>query len=175
MLTYLLIGLAVVIALILILAAFKPDTVHYARSAVINAPPERILAQVVDFRKWTHWSPWEQLDPDMKREHSGAASGIGAKYHWSGNKKAGEGRMEIIGVAPDSVTIDLHFIKPWEAKCTTLFKTTPEAQGTRLNWVMDGPNTYMGKVFSLFVNMDKMIGRDFEKGLAALKAEAERN
>lgn len=175
MLTYLLIGLAVVIALLLIVAAFKPDTVHYERSAVINAPPARILAEIEDFRKWTGWSPWEQLDPNMQREHSGAASGIGAKYHWTGNKKAGEGRMEVIGVTPDSVKINLHFIKPWEAKCTTLFATSLETQGTRLTWTMDGPNTYMGKLFGLFMNMDKMIGRDFEKGLAALKARVERN
>lgn len=172
--TYVLLGILLTIAIILVVAALKPNTVHYERSAVINAPPERILAQINDFRKWSPWSPWEKLDPDMKREYSGAASGVGAKYRWSGNKKAGEGNMEIVGETPDSVKIDLHFIKPWEAKCITLFKTTPEAQGTRLTWTMDGPNSYMGKLFGLFVNMDKMIGKDFETGLAGIKAEAER-
>jgi len=109
----------------------------------------------------------------MKREYSGAANGVGAKYHWSGNKKAGEGRMEIVEVRPDQVTIDLHFIKPWEAHCVTRFRAVPEGQGTRLIWTMDGPNTFMGKVSGLFVNMDKMIGRDFETGLAGIAQQAE--
>lgn len=170
---YILLAFVALVAILLLAARGKPDTVHYERSTVINAPAERIIAQIRDFRKWTPWSPWEKLDPAMKREYGSTTSGVGAKYRWSGNKKAGEGHMEITGETPDSVTIDLRFIKPWEATCITLFKTTPEAEGMRLTWTMDGPNTFMGKVFGLFVNMDKMIGKDFENGLAGLKAKAE--
>lgn len=170
---YVLLGVVLTIVIILITAALKPNTVHYERSAVMNAPADRILAQITDFHRWLPWSPWEKLDPEMKREYSGSTNGVGAKYHWSGNKKAGEGRMEIVEVKPDQVTIDLNFIKPWESKCVTIFRTSTEAEGTRLTWTMDGPNTFMGKVFGLFVNMDKMIGRDFESGLAGIKQLAE--
>lgn len=170
---YVLFGVLLTIAIILVTAALKPNTVHYERSAVIHASADRILSQISNFRSWQPCSPWERLDPAMRREYHGADRGVGAKYHWSGNQKAGEGEMEIIDEKPDSVTIDLHFMKPWEAKCITVFKTTPEPHGTRLTWTMDGPNTYMGKLFGLFANMDKMIGRDFETGLAGIKAAAE--
>lgn len=119
------------------------------------------------------WSPWEQLDPAMVRTYDGPPSGVGVKYHWRGNKKAGEGQMEIKERLPDQVTIDLHFIQPWVSRCITRFRATPEGEATRLTWTMDGPNTFMGKLFGLFVNIDRMIGRDFEKGLAALTTLAE--
>ena len=174
MLLYILLGLAAIIAGMLIAASTKPNTVHYERSAVINTPPERILAQIDDFRKWSAWSPWEKLDPGMKREYGGPTNGLGANYHWIGNKKAGEGRMAITGQTADSVSIDLHFIKPMEARSRAMFRIQPEGPATRLTWTMDGPNSIMGKVFGLFVNMDKMIGKDFEAGLAAIKREAEK-
>ncbi len=170
---YVLFGVLLTIAIILVVAATKPNTVHYERSTVINTRPERILAQIDDFREWGAWSPWDKLEPDTKRTYSGASSRVGAKYAWEGKKKAGVGNMEITQVTPDSVKLDLNFIKPWEAQCITLFKTTPEGQHTRLIWTMDGPNTYMGKVFGLFMNMDSMIGKDFETGLAGIKQEAE--
>lgn len=172
---YVLFGVLLTIAIILIVAATKPDTVHYERSAVISARPERILAQIDDFRKWSAWSPWDKLEPDMQRTYSGAPSGVGAKYAWEGKKKAGAGHMEITRITADSLELDLRFIKPWEAKCVTLFKTMPEGDVTRLTWTMTGPNSYMGKVFGLFMNMDKMIGKDFETGLAGIKAQAEQH
>ena len=110
MFLYILIGLVVIIAAILITASTKPGTVHYERSTVINAPPERILPHLVDFQKWAAWSPWEKVDPGMKRSYSGAMSGRGAKYAWSGNGKAGEGSMEVMEVTPNAVKVDLRFI-----------------------------------------------------------------
>lgn len=172
--TFVLLGVLLTFAIILIAASTKPDTVHYERTIVINARPDRILSEIDDFHKWTAWSPWDKLEPDMKRTYSGASRGVGAKYAWEGKKKAGAGNMEMAEVTADSVKLDLNFIKPWEAHCIARFKTTSEGQGTRLTWTMDGPNTYMGKVFSLVVNMDKIIGKDFETGLAAIKQQAEK-
>ncbi len=172
--TYVLLGVLLTFMIILIAAATKPNTVHYERSAVINAPADRILTHISDFHKWETWSPWDKLEPDMKRTYSGAAAGVGAQYKWEGKKKAGVGEMEIVEVRPDSVKVDLHFIKPWEARCITLFKVTPEGNASRLTWTMDGPNTYMGKLFGMFTDMDKMIGKDFETGLAGIKTLAEK-
>lgn len=174
MLMYIVIGLAVIIASILIAASIKPNTVHYERSIVINAPPEKILQHIADFHKWMAWSPWDKLDPNMKRDYAGAAQGIGAKYAWSGNGKAGEGTMEILEAGTNGVKIDLRFAKPFKSDCTTQFHFTAQNNATNVRWTMDGPNTFIGKIFSLFMNMDKMIGKDFENGLAGLKAEAER-
>jgi hypothetical protein len=175
MLTCILIGLAVVIVGILIAAARKPNTVHYERSTLINASPEKILPHITDFRKWMAWSPWEKLDPNMERDHSGAAQGIGAKYAWRGNSKAGAGTMEVLEAGTDGVKIDLRFVKPFKSDCITRFHFSTQNNGTMVRWTMDGPNSFMGKIFSLFMNMDKMIGKDFETGLAGLKAEAERS
>lgn len=174
MFLYILIGLAVLIALVLIVASTKPNTVHYERSMVINASPERILPHITDFRNWKPWSPWEKKDPGMKRDYTGANSGVGAKYHWTGNNKVGEGSMEILDTDATGVKIDMRFIKPWKAECSAVFHFTPVANGTNVRWTMDGPNLFMGKVMSFFMNMDKMIGKDFETGLAGLKAEAEK-
>jgi hypothetical protein len=173
MLTFILLGSAVLIAGVLFIASRKPDCVHYERSILIRATPERIVSHIDDFRKWAAWSPWEKKDPTMERTYSGSERGTGAQYHWVGNKQVGEGRMAITRTAHDQVELDLHFIKPWETHCVTVFKATAEADGTRLTWIMDGPQIFMGKVMSLFMDMDKMIGKDFEDGLAALKAQAE--
>ncbi len=175
MVLYILIGLVVLLATILITASTKPSTVHYERSTVINAPPERILPHLVDFHKWATWSPWEKVDPGMKREYSGAASGKGAQYTWSGNGKAGEGSMEIMEVTANAVNVDLCFIKPLKNECAIWFRCIPEGANTKLFWTMEGPNLFMGKVMSLFINMDKMIGKDFESGLADLKKQVELN
>lgn len=174
MLLYILLGLAVIVVGILIMASTKPNTVHYERTTVINAPPERILPHIIDFRKWQPWSPWEKMDADLKRAYSGASSGVGAKYAWAG-KKAGEGTMEVLEAGNTGARIDLRFIKPWKAECIAQFHFTSQPDGTNVRWTMDGPNTFMGKVFGLFVNMDKMIGKDFESGLAGLKTQAEKH
>ncbi|HQV51041.1 MAG: SRPBCC family protein [Flavobacteriales bacterium] len=175
MLIYILIGLAVLVVIILIAASAKPDTVCYERSVVISAPPDRILPHITDFHKWSAWSPWEKKDPDMKRKYTGTPSGKGAKYAWIGNGKVGEGSMEVRDVISNAVNIDMRFIKPFKNDCDMWFRCTPEGPGTKVNWSMESRNLFMGKVMSLLINMDKMIGKDFENGLADLKKQAETN
>jgi carbon monoxide dehydrogenase subunit G len=171
-----LIGVVVVgaIAAVLGLAVKRPDTFRVRRTTRINAPPEKILPHITDFRRWTAWSPWEKLDPALKRTYSGAASGKGSVYDWEGNSKAGKGRMEITEVsAPDKVTIDIRFIKPFAAHNTVEFVLEPKGGETEVAWSMSGPSPFMIKVMGVFADMDSMVGKDFEKGLAALKAAAE--
>jgi hypothetical protein len=159
---------------VLAYAATKPATFQVQRSMRIDAPPEAIFPLIQDFHSWSAWSPWEGLDPGMTRTHSGAARGKGAVYGWSGNRKVGEGRMEITDVAaPSRVDIKLDFLKPFEAHNLTDFKIERRGDATEVTWTMRGPNTYMGKVMSVFVSMDRMIGKDFEAGLEKLKAAAE--
>lgn len=175
MLISILIGLGAVIAIVLIIASTRPNTVHYERSIVIQAPPERIAPHVVNFRKWAAWSPWEKMEPDMKRTFSGAESGVGARYAWDAKGRAGAGSMEVLEASPTSVKIDLRFIRPFKNECIAGFHFAPQAGSTQVRWTMDGPNLFMGKLFSVFMNMDKMIGKDFESGLAGLKTQAEKN
>jgi hypothetical protein len=174
MLTYILIGLAIIIVGILAAASMKPDTVHYERSTVINTSPEKILPHLADFRNWMAWSPWDKLDPDLKREFSGPEQGVGARYTWSGNNKGGEGTMEILEASSHGVKIDLRFVRPFKSACTTHVHFVEQGDATAVRWIMDGPQLFVGKLFSLFVKMDKMIGKDLETGLAGLKAEAEK-
>lgn len=156
-------------------AATKPDTFRVERKTSIKAPPDKIFPFLNDFHRWNVWSPFEGLDPDMKRTYSGAESGPGAVYSWEGNNKAGAGRMEITKVAPSSnVLIDLQFTRPFKASNTTEFTLEPRGDATNVTWATYGPMTYMGKVMCVFVSMDKMMGNDFEKGLANLKAAAEK-
>jgi hypothetical protein len=147
------------------------DTYTVERSASIAAEPQRIYDRLVDFHAWMDWSPWEDLDPDQERTFTGADSGPGAAYAWSGNRKAGQGRMRITEVhEPTEVTVDLEFDKPFKSHNTIEFFLTPEGPDrTRLRWVMTGPKTLATKVMGLFTSMDKMVGPDFEKGLARLK------
>ena len=147
------------------------STYTVERSATIAAEPEQIYERLADFRQWMTWSPWEDLDPNQERTFSGAESGPGAKYAWSGNRKAGRGRMEIISVQqPTEVRIALDFEKPFKSSNTIEFFLIPEGPDrTRLRWVMTGPKTLATKVMGLFTSMDKMVGPDFEKGLARLK------
>jgi uncharacterized protein YndB with AHSA1/START domain len=162
------------IAIILALAMRKPDTFRLERATTIKAPPEKIFPFVNDFHHWMTWSPWEKMDSELKRTYGGAESGKGATYAWEG-KKAGVGRMEIIEAAPSSkILIKLDFMKPFEAHNTAEFTFTPQGDGTRVDWAMYGPNIFMAKLMGTVVNTDKMVGRDFEKGLAALKAAAEK-
>ena len=169
-----LIVLLVIIGGILAYAATKPDTMHVERSTVINAPPSKIFPLINDFREWPRWSPWEHLDPNMARTLSGPPSGKGAVYEWKGNSDVGSGRMEILEAAePSLVSIQLDFIEPFEGHNVTAFRLAPSGGGTNVAWTMDGPSPFMMKVMSVFMNMDSMIGTDFEKGLAALKTAAE--
>jgi len=172
----LIIGIIVVVLLagLLGFAATRPDTFRYQRTASINAPPQKILPLILDFHNWTYWSPWEKLDPALRRTYGGAASGKGAVYEWEGNKKAGQGRMEITEASPSKVLIKLDFLKPFEAHNTAEFNLEPRGDATTITWAMYGPNPFIAKVMCLFVNMDKMVGKDFEAGLANLKAAAEK-
>jgi len=150
------------------------DTWTVERSTTVDAPPERVYAQLADFHNWRHWSPWEHLDPDLQRTYSGAPSGTGAGYAWSGNRKAGQGRMEIVDATqPSRVAIDLVFEKPWKARSDTVFTVRPQGTGSHVTWTMVGQKTFMTKVMGVFTSMDRLVGGDFEKGLARLKAAAE--
>lgn len=171
------IGIIVVVLLagVLILAATRPDSFHVERSITIKAPPDKIFAAINDFHRWSAWSPWEKLDPAMKRTFSGAESGKGAAYAWEGNSKVGEGRMEIVDALPPSkVTIKLDFVKPLEGHDTAEFTMVPNGDSTNVTWTMNGQSPYVAKLMGVFLSMDTMIGKDFEAGLANLKAVAER-
>ena len=168
--------IALGIAVVLILAAFKPPGFSVQRSVVVAAPPEKVFAVLNDFRRWPEWSPWEKLDPAMKRTLGGAERGKGATYAWQGNAKAGAGRMEIVESVPaKTVGIQLDFIEPIEGRNTTVFTLTPQAGGgTQVNWEMRGLSPFVSKLMQVFVSMDRMIGNDFEEGLANLKRVVER-
>lgn len=143
------------------------------RSTTIEAPPARIHALVNDFHEWPAWSPWEDVDPDMQRTHSGPTTGVGAHYAWKGNRKAGEGSMEITGSAPDRIDIDLAFMKPFENKNKVTFELRPAGSGTEVTWRMNGETKGLWAVASKVFPMDRLVGKDFEKGLARMKAVAE--
>ncbi|MGX5735482.1 SRPBCC family protein [Bosea thiooxidans] len=171
-----LLGLVVVgVAVVLILAARKPDSFQVTRSATINAPPERIYPLIADFRAWDAWSPWEKKDPAMQRSFGGAEAGTGATYAWSGDKNVGEGSMRIVeAAAPSRVALKLDFLKPFETHNDVVFALTPKGGTTTVTWIMTGPTPFIGKILHVFMDMDRMIGGDFESGLAAMKAAAER-
>ena len=158
---------------VLVLAATRPDTFHVQRTASIKAPPEKIFALINDFSRWGAWSPWEKKDPGMKRTF-GATSGKGATYAWDGNKDVGQGSMEIAeSVPPSRIAINLNFVKPFEAHNKVEFTLQPEGDMTTVRWAMQGPTPYFAKIIHLFIDMDRMVGSDFEAGLANLKAIAE--
>ena len=167
--------LAIAIAAILVLAATKPNTLRVQRSVGINAPPERIFPLISDFHQWLTWSPYEQKDPAMKRTYSGAERGKGAAYAWDGNKNVGSGRMEILDAsAPSKIVIKLDFFKPFEGHNTAEFTMLPQGDGTHVTWVMHGPANFMSRLIQVFMNLDNMIGRDFEAVLANLKTLTEK-
>ena len=156
-------------------AALKPDEFRIQRAAGLKATPEKIFPLINDFHSWASWSPWEKLDPALKRTYSGTASGRGAVYEWEGNKKVGQGRMEIVESSSSSkTTIKLDFLKPFEGHNTAEFTLDRQGDSTTVTWVMNGRQPYMFKVMSLFFSMDKMIGKDFEAGLANLKSITEK-
>ncbi|MEO8637090.1 MAG: SRPBCC family protein [Gemmatimonadales bacterium] len=169
--------LLVVAALGLILAvvvALQPAAFSISRSATISAPDSVVFAQLNDFHNWEAWSPWSKLDPAMKATYAGPAAGAGAEYSWAGNKDVGEGRMTILESTPSSaVRIKLEFLAPFAATNTAVFTLTPTTNGTIVVWTMTGRNNFMAKGANLVMNMDKMVGGDFEKGLAQLKTISE--
>ena len=167
--------LALAIVAVLLLAATKPSTFSVRRSATLNAPAEKIFAVLSDFHQWRGWSPWENRDPKLKRSYQGSDRGKGAVYGWDGNKNVGAGRMEILeATAPSKILIKLDFFKPFAAHNTAEFTMLPQGHATNVNWVMQGPAPFMHKVMQVFMNMDKMIGKDFETGLANLKTLVEK-
>jgi uncharacterized protein YndB with AHSA1/START domain len=167
--------IVIAIALVAIYAATKPDSFAVQRSIAIKAPPQKVFAIINDFHGWGVWSPYENKDPAMTRSYSGAPSGEGAIYEWSGNSKVGQGRMEIIDAAPSSkIVIKLDFLKPFEGHNTAEFTFAPQGDATNVTWAMYGPARYITKVMSTVFDLDKMIGKDFEAGLAKLKVVAEK-
>ncbi|MCW2710014.1 MAG: transcriptional regulator [Marmoricola sp.] len=143
------------------------------RSITVNAPAHRVHGLVDDFHNWTQWSPWEDLDPALRRTYIGPDKGVGAHYAWSGNRKAGSGSMEITGSAPEAIEVTVSFLKPFKATNLTTFQLQPSGPGTEVRWVMTGEQRGPMVLFGKFVSMDRMIGPDVEKGLARLKAAAE--
>lgn len=167
------IGLGVVLAVLVTVIALQPSEFMIERSATINAPADIIYAQIEDLHAWEAWSPWAKMDPNMKSTYEGPNSGVGAVTAWEG-PEAGKGRMEITAVKPNQeVDIKLEFLEPMQATDRALFSLTESNATTTVTWRMEGNNNFVGKGFALFMNMDKMVGSDFEKGLAAMKTIAE--
>jgi uncharacterized protein YndB with AHSA1/START domain len=165
----------ILLAAILGFAATKPGMFRVQRAQRIQAPPERIFELINDFHRWASWSPWEKVDPAMKKTFTGAVSGRGAVYEWAGNRKAGQGRMEITDTSPGSkVTIKLDFLKPFEGHNTAEFTLESKGSSTDVTWAMYGPQAYVAKIMSVFISMDSMIGKDFDSGLSNMKAIAEK-
>ncbi len=170
-----LIALVVVVGGLVVYASTQPDDFRVQRTTLVKAPPERIYPLIADLQAWKAWSPWEKKDPKMMRTFSGPQSGVGAAYAWDGDKNVGAGRMEITeATAPARVVLKLEFLKPFEATNAAAFTLSPGPEGTAVNWAMDGKNNILSKVMCLFMDMDKMVGTDFEAGLASLKALAEK-
>src|SRR5580765_4568725 len=165
----------VVVVIFCVVVAMQPEDFKITRVASMNASPDKVFEQVNDFHKWDAWSPWAKLDPAMKTTYSGAASGTGSSYSWVGNDKVGAGRMTIADSHPsEHIKIDLEFIKPFAAKNVTDFAFKPDGDKTTVTWTMTGKNNFMAKAFNLVMNMDKLVGGDFEKGLGQLKTVVEK-
>ena len=174
MLIKVLIAIAVILILFAVIVALQPSSFRVARSIRISAPPAAVFAQVNDFHKWEAWNPWGKIDPAMKQNYEGAPAGVGAVYTWEGNKEVGQGRMTITESRPtDLIRIRLEFFKPFAATNQSEFTFKPEGDQTVVTWIMTGNNNFMAKAVHLFMNMDKMVGGQFEKGLAQMKAAAE--
>lgn len=174
MLKKILIGLVVLLGALVAVVATRPADFKLERTAKIGAPADVVHAQLNDFHNWKAWSPWENRDPAQVTKFEGAESGVGASYFWSGNDDVGEGRMTITDSKPgELVTIKLEFLKPFAQTNTTIFTLKGGADGTDVSWVMTGQNNFMGKAFSMLMDMDKMVGPDFEQGLAKLKEVSE--
>ena len=174
MLKKVLIALIGIIAALTVVIAMQPSDFRVVRAISINAPAATVFEQVHDFHKWDGWSPWAKLDPAMKKSHEGAPAGVGAVYSWSGNDQVGEGRMTLTESRPsEMIRIKLEFLKPFAATNTAEFSFKPDGNQTAVTWSMFGTNDFMAKAFGLFMNMDRIVGGDFEKALAQLKSLAE--
>ena len=174
MIKKILIGLLALIAVLCVVVALQPADFKISRSAKINAPPATVFAQVNDFHKWEAWSPWAKMDPNCKFSYEGPAAGVGAIFRWEGNMEVGAGNMTITESKPsDLILIRLEFVKPMAGVNTTEFTFKPDGAQTNVSWTMTGKNNFVGKAFSLFMDCDKMVGGQFDKGLASMKAVAE--
>jgi uncharacterized protein YndB with AHSA1/START domain len=174
MLKTILISLAVIVIVLAVIVALQPSEFRVARSTTISASPATVFAQVNDFHKWEAWNPWGKIDPAMKQAYAGAPAGSGAIYTWSGNNEVGEGRMTITESRPnDLILVKLEFFKPFSGNSLAEFTFKPEGNQTVVTWSMTGQNNFMAKAIHLFMNMDKMIGGQFEKGLAEMKSVVE--
>ena len=174
MLTKVLIALAVIVIVFVVVVAMRPSEYRVARTVTISAPAPVAFARVNDFHKWDAWNPWAKMDPAMKQAYEGAPTGVGAVYTWTGNKQVGEGRMTLTeSRPPELIRISLEFLKPFAATSTAEFTFSPEGQRTAVTWSMVGNLNFVAKVIHLFVGMDRMIGANFEKGLADMKSVAE--
>jgi uncharacterized protein YndB with AHSA1/START domain len=172
--------LLVLVVLILGFAGFvatRPESYHVERSIDLKSPPEAVFATVSDFKAFPQWSPWQKRDPAMKTTLSSPSSGVGASYAWEGNKEVGKGKMTMVeSTAPNRIKIRLEFQEPFASTADTGFdiKSNPaSAGGSSVTWWMDGKNNFVGKAFAVFMDMDKMIGKDYEDGLASLKRVVE--
>ena len=171
---YILIGIVAIVVVFVITVALRPEDFCVTRSATMGAAPAVVFAQVNDFHKWREWSPWAKLDPTAKETFEGPSAGTGAGFGWAGNSKVGAGHMVITESRPsDLIRIKLEFLKPFKATNTTEFTFKAEGGQTLVTWSMIGKNNFMSKAFGLFVDCDKMIGKDFEKGLASMKTVSE--
>jgi len=169
-----LLALVIIAILFFIFLVGRPDEFKVVRSATMAASPTTVFEQVNDFHKWNDWSPWAKLDPNCKNTFDGASAGKGAIFAWDGNNKVGAGRMTVLeSQSPELIRINLEFLRPFKATNIAEFVFKPEGKGTAVTWNMFGKNNFMSKAFGLFVDCEKMVGKDFEKGLASLKAIAE--
>lgn len=174
MLAYLGGAAVLVVACVLVYASTRPDSFRIERSILLAAPPDGAFQRVNDFHRWTEWSPWEGIDPALKRTYGGPAAGVGSTYEWEGNSKVGSGRMEIVGAEPGrQLALKLDFRTPMEAHNRAEFTFVPEGGGTRITWAMTGPSPFLSRLIGLVFNMDRMVGGMFEQGLAKLKAQSE--
>jgi hypothetical protein len=174
MLKKILIAVGIIVVVFVIIVAMHPADYRVVRSASMSAPAPAVFAQVNDFHNWEAWSPWAKRDPAMKQTYEGAAAGTGAIYTWAGNKDVGEGRMTLTESRPSElIRINLEFIKPFASTCTSEFTFKPEGDQTGVSWSMAGKNNFIAKAFCMFMNMDKMVGGDFEQGLAKMKSVVE--
>ena len=172
---WILLIIVLLIAAVLIYGAMQPSSFSIFREANLKASPAEVFKQLNDFHHWAAWSPWEKMDPNLQRSFTGPTAGVGAKYAWVGNKKVGEGNMEITESEPSRrMQLDLHFLKPFQADNVTEFSLSPADGGTHVKWEMRGHTPFMLRLMKIFMDMDKMVGKDFEAGLANLKALVEK-
>lgn len=170
-----LLAVVVLLAGLAVFIAMQPADFRVARSATFAAPPGEVFAQVNELKRWNAWSPWAKKDPNMKQSYAGPAAGEGAVSTWAGNQEVGEGRMTIVESKPNAlVRFKLEFFKPFAATNSAVFEFTPEGRATRVTWTMNGQNNFIGKAMCLVFDMDKMVGGDFEAGLAGIRRIVEK-